>query len=140
MKSKKNERARGNQLDEALDRELALMLSDGVAVSPISIPVLTARLGLRSRSTLHTTQRKEKIHAAIARQRTLNSVGTEIAIRRKSLEEKIEVLERENVELRAKVNSNLELMCRIVANATAKGWDVDYILSPLAKSRRELIG
>lgn len=140
MTSKTNKRARGNQLDEALDRELALMLSDGVVVSPISIPALTARLGLRSRSTLHTIQRKEKIHAAIARQRSLNSVGAETATRRKSLEEKIEVLERENIELQAKVNRNLELMCRKVANATAKGWDVDYLLSPLTKSRRELIG
>jgi hypothetical protein len=139
MSQKQTKTLRGSQLDESLDRELASMLSDGDKVSPISIPALTTRLGLKSRSTLHTAERKAKIHAAIAKQRLLITDKVENLIRRKSCQEKMESLEIENAELKKKLNNNAEMLCRIVVNATAKGWDVDYLLNPLLKSRRDLI-
>jgi hypothetical protein len=64
----------------------------------------------------------------------------ETVIRRKSLEEKISHLEQINLELKSQADHHLELMCRIVANATGKGWDVEYLLSPLKKNVRELVG
>lgn len=131
---------RGEKLDEMLDQELALMLSDGYATSPISIPALTQRLGLSSRSTLHIESRKTKILEAMSKQKALDNSTAETVIRRKTQEEKITHLEKINSELKIQVDYQSELMCRVVANATAKGWDVEYLLSPLRKNSRELIG
>ena len=79
---------RGEKLDEMLDQELALMLSDGYATSPISIPALTQRLGLSSRSTLHIESRKTKILEAMSKQKALDNSTAETVIRRKTQEEK----------------------------------------------------
>lgn len=130
---------RGSNLDDMLNKELALMLSDGFTLSPISISALTMRLKLSSRSTLHTPSRKEKILEAMAKQRALDKSTPETQIRRKTQEEKIKHLEQENEALRLSLDHQIELMCRIVGNATARGWDVDYLLSPLRKNSRELV-
>lgn len=124
---------------QMLSRELALMLSDGFTKSPISISALTIRLGLNSRSTLHTPTRKAKILDALAKQKALDTSTPETIIRRKSQEDKIEQLKQRNVELQLSLDYHIEMMCQIVANATAKGWDIDYLLSPLRRNGRELI-
>lgn len=66
--------AKGMALDLLLDQELASMLADGIVKSPISFSALTTRLGLYSRSTLHTPSRKERIKLAIRMQ--LDASGT----------------------------------------------------------------
>ncbi len=140
MKSKKNAvPLRGAALDETLDHELEAMLADGYAASPISIASLTKRLGLSSRSTLHTSVRKAKILGALARQKLATGEEVELESRRKSLEEKNAHLGQVNMQLQRQIDHQLELMCRVVANATAKGWDVEYLLSPLRRNGRELV-
>lgn len=130
---------RGHSLDEMLDNELKKMLDEGFKTSPITIPALTKRLNLKSRSTLHTTIRKEKILRIRSEQRALGNVSNDSQTRRKELESKVEQLKNENLNLQNSLDTQLELICRIVANATAKGWDVNYLLKPLDKNRRELI-
>ena len=112
---------------------------DAYALSPISISALTIRLGLNSRSTLHTQERKQKILSAATKQRALDKSAPETLIRRKTQEGKIRDLESLNNALQVRLDYHSELMCRIVANATAKGWDVDYLMSPLHSSNRELV-
>jgi|GEM_PF-7108917 len=130
---------RGFDLDVALERELASMLSDGFALSPISIPALTKRLGLKSRSTLHIAARKKKIQNALAEQKSSSGVIFGTKNPRRSEVERIKMLEKDNENLQRQVDHHIEMMCRIVANATAKGWDVEYLLKPLGRNWRELV-
>lgn len=135
LKSQKS--PRGAALDSRLDCELALMLSDGLVKSPISFTALTARLRLNSRSTLHAAGRKEKIRIAIALQ--LEASGTaSVKAQRKSQGERILDLEGQVASLQAALDQQIELMCRVVANATAKGWDVEHLLEPLMSNNRNL--
>lgn len=136
---KKRLTAKGSALDLILDQEIASMLADGVEKSPISFSALTTRLGLNSRSTLHTPTRKEKILLAIQRQ--LDESGrVSSKIQRRNQTERIAELERQNVALQAALDHQIEQMCKVVANATAKGWDVDFLLRPLLPNNRNLIG
>lgn len=129
--------AKGLALDVLLDQELASMLVDGIAKSPISFSALTTRLGLSSRSTLHTPARKEKIHLAIQMQ--LEASGrVPPKTQRKNQAERILELERQNVALQTALDHQIEQLCRVVANATAKGWDVDFLLQPLMPNNRNL--
>jgi hypothetical protein len=128
---------KGSALDLLLDQELTSMLADGIAKSPISFSTLTARLRLNSRSTLHTPARKEKIHLAIRMQ--LEASGTvSLKTQRKNQAERIIELERQNAALQAALDHQIEQLCRVVANATAKGWDVDQLLQPLLPNNRNL--
>lgn len=128
---------KGSALDVLLDQELAKMQADGIAKSPISFPSLTARLGLSSRSTLHTPARKEKIRLAIQMQ--LDASGSvPPKTQRRSQAERILELERQNAALQTALDQHIEQLCRVVANATAKGWDVDFLLQPLMPNNRNL--
>lgn len=129
--------AKGSALDTLLDQELASMLADGIAKSPISFSALTTRLGLKSRSTLHTAVRKEKIHLAIQMQLDASGVAP-LKIQRKNQTERIVELERQNATLQAALDHQIEQLCRVVANATAKGWDVEFLLQPLLPNNRNL--
>lgn len=134
---KNQKSSRGSALDARLDNELAVMLADGIVKSPISYSALTARLGLNSRSTLHTAARKEKIRRAIALQ--LEASGTlSVKAQRKSQSERILHLESEIASLQAALDQQIEMMCRVVANATARGWDVEHLLQPLLPNNRNL--
>ena len=126
---------RGSELDARLERELALMLTDGLVKSPISYSALTVRLGLNSRSTLHTAVRKEKIQHAIALQ--LEASGTaSLKEQRKSQAERILDMENQITSLQSALDQQIEMMCRVVANATARGWDVEHLLQPLMSNNR----
>ncbi|WP_433694618.1 hypothetical protein [Herbaspirillum seropedicae] len=128
---------KGLALDLLLDEELASMLADGIAKSPISFMALTARLGLNSRSTLHTPVRKEKILRAIQMQ--LDASGKiPSKIQRRNQAERIVELERQNAVLQTALDHHIEQMCRVIANATAKGWDVEFLLRPLLPNNRNL--
>jgi hypothetical protein len=129
---------KGSALDELLDRELESMLADGLENSPISFSALTARLGLNSRSTLHTSARKQRIHLAIQTQ--LNASGSmSLRMQRRTQAERILELERQNAALQAALDHQIEQLCRVVANATARGWDVEFLLKPLLPNNRNLI-
>jgi len=137
MAEKHRAAAKGAALDKLLDQELTSMLADGIVKSPISFSALTERLGLNSRSTLHTPARKEKIHLAIQTQ--LDRSGTvSPKIRRRNQSERILELERQNAALRAALDHQIEQLCKVVANATAKGWDVDFLLRPLLPNNRNV--
>ena len=98
---------------------------------------LTARLTLNSRSTLHTPARKEKIHLAIRMQ--LEASGSlPLKIQRKNQADRIIELERQNAALQVALDHHIEQLCRVVANATAKGWDVDLLLQPLLHNNRNM--
>lgn len=128
---------RGAALDSRIDHELTLMLADGLTKSPISFSALTARLGLNSRSTLHTALRKKKIQHAISSQ--LEASGTSsLKAERKSQAERIIDMGHQIAGLQAALDHQIELMCRVVANATARGWDVDQLLKPLMPNNRDL--
>lgn len=128
--------AKGSALDELLDRELTSMLTDGIEKSPISFSALTSRLGLSSRSTLHTPARKERIHLAIQMQ--LDASGTvPLKAQRRNQAERILELEKQNAALQAALDHQIEQLCRVVANATAKGWDVEFLLQPLLPNNRK---
>lgn len=134
---KNHKSIRGSELDARLDHELAMMLTDGFVKSPISYSALTARLSLNSRSTLHTTVRKEKIQHAIALQ--LEAFGAmPLKAQRKSQVERILHLESRIISLQAALDQQIEMMCRVVANATARGWDVEHLLQPLMPNNRNL--
>jgi hypothetical protein len=140
MDHRKNTKVpRGNHLDLRLDEELAAMLSDVSGASPISFSSLTKRLGLNSRSTLHTKSRKEKIRNAIDQQFAIIDVESDLKSRRKNQAERIVDLERRNILLQTNLDHQIELVCRVIANATAKGWDVDFLLRPLMPNNRQLI-
>jgi hypothetical protein len=124
-------------LDARLDHELKLMLADGLVKSPISYSALTTRLGLNSRSTLHTAARKEHIQRATALQ--FEASGTvSLKAQRRSQAERILELESRTASLQAALDQQIELMCRVVANATARGWDVEHLLQPLMPNNKNL--
>jgi hypothetical protein len=108
----------------------------GIAVSPITFTALTSRLGLKSRSTLHTKSRKKKIQQAIATQMASSGAQSK-KFQRKTLAERILDLERQNATLQLALDHQIELMCRVVA--TARGWDADFLLRPLLPNNRQLV-
>ncbi|WP_076591367.1 hypothetical protein [Herminiimonas arsenitoxidans] len=136
---KDNKASRGHDLDLLLDQELALMLSDISGNSPISFSSLTKRLGLNSRSTLHTKDRKEKIRQAIDQQFAIIGTASDGKFHRKSQADRILDLEKKNALLQAALDHQIEMVCRVIANATAKGWDVDFLLRPLMPNNRQLV-
>jgi hypothetical protein len=134
---KKEKPPRGSNLDLQLEQELAAILSGGPGTPPITFSSFTSRLGLKSRSTLHTKSRKEKIRQAIALQEI--SIGaTSSKSLRKTHADRILDLERQNAALQSALDQQIEQMCRVIANATAKGWDVDFLLRPLLPNNRQL--
>lgn len=135
---RKRTRAKGLALDELLDRELESMLADGMDKAPISFSALTTRLGLNSRSTLHTAARKQRIHLAIQTQ--LDACGAvSPRTQRRNQAERIRELENENAALQAALDHQIEQLCRVIANATAKGWDIEFLLRPLLPNNRNLV-
>jgi hypothetical protein len=108
-----------------------------VDISADTVDKPSARLRLNSRSTLHTPARKEKIRLAIQMQ--LEASGTiSLKTQRKNQAERIIELERQNAALQAALDHQIEQLCRVVANASAKGWDVDLLLQPLLPNNRNL--
>ncbi|OFJ47192.1 hypothetical protein BA896_023420 [Janthinobacterium lividum] len=61
-----------------------------------------------------------------------------LKIQRKNQADRIIELERQNAALQAALDHHIEQLCRVVANATAKGWDVDQLLQPLLPNNRNL--
>jgi hypothetical protein len=52
--------------------------------------------------------------------------------------ERILDLESRISSLQAALDQQIEMMCRVIANATARGWDVEHLLQPLMPNNRNL--
>jgi hypothetical protein len=117
-------------LDEALTRELEVMVSQGERVSPISTAAVARRLALGSRTTLYQSARRELIRAATARQSQLSARARAGAqtIRHGGFES-------DSRELRQQLNELRGYVARIAINAHRMGLQPDRLLS---LSRREL--
>jgi hypothetical protein len=119
---------RGEALDQALTRELEVMVGDGERVSPISMAAIATRLALGSRTTLYEPARLELIRAAKVRQRQLSARARPGARATGSCELELRTLRQQLNELRGYV-------ALIAVNAHRMGLQPERLLS---LSRREL--
>ena len=57
---------------------------------------------------------------------------------RRNQAERILELEAQNAALQVALDHQIENMCKVIANATATGWDVDFLMQPLLPNNRSL--
>jgi transposase-like protein len=119
---------RGRSLDEAVDRELAIMISEGYVVAPISIASVARRLGLGSRTTLYQPTRLAKIRAAITRQREQSNSAQGARRHKEDAELKL---------LRKKLNDLRAYVAQIAINAHRMGIRPEALLPAIRSHPRE---
>ncbi|MCK5921300.1 MAG: hypothetical protein KAG66_10190 [Methylococcales bacterium] len=123
---------RGAALDEAIDALLAQMISLGFDHAPISRSEVQRRLGLTSRATL-VGERGRRIESARVAQLKESGRDADGARRRRSLEDRIAILQAEKAELIRQRDHLYEALSAITHNCLLNGLDVESILTPLRK-------
>ncbi|HCD9064377.1 hypothetical protein [Pseudomonas aeruginosa] len=123
---------RGTTLDEAIDALLAQMISLGLERAPISRPEVQRRLGLTSRATL-VGERGRRIEAARVAQLQESGKDPDHERRRRSLEERIALLQAENAALIKQRDRLYEALSVISHNCLVRGLDVEEVLAPLRR-------
>ncbi|UXJ49573.1 hypothetical protein [Pseudomonas citronellolis] len=123
---------RGTTLDEAIDALLAQMISLGLERAPISRPEVQRRLGLTSRATL-VGERGRRIEAARVAQLRESGKDPDHERRRRSLEERIALLQAENAALIKQRDRLYEALSVISHNCLVRGLDVEEVLAPLRR-------
>jgi hypothetical protein len=120
-------KARGEELDQKIDKLLAEMISQGHQVAPISRVAVQKRLGLKSRGTL-CGKRARQIEEARAQQLRTAGINTDGKRRRIALEEQNKQLRLKISGLQAARDQYVESLMNIVQTLQRKGIDVEQSL------------
>lgn len=131
--SSKRRPLRGPRVDRALHAELALMLEEGLAQAPINISSVTKRLGLGSRNTLSTSERKAAIHTAAVKQRAM--LGNKADRKTRDILSQLDRLKGENAQLRKDLNHLSVQLVKVAINAHKLGISPEKLLQALQRHK-----
>lgn len=122
---------RGEVLNHALTCELENMLGEGVHAAPISLAAVARRLALGSRTTLYEPSRRERISAAMMRQKRAAQANTTALRLEHHVSSQSDVVRR----LRKQLNELRGYIAQIAINAHRMGLQPELLLS---LSQREM--
>lgn len=132
--STKRRPLRGLKLEKALDTELESMLQEGLTLAPITISSVAKRLGLGSRNTLSTLERKSRIQAAALRQRTL--LGNDQDRKTRDSLAQLDRLKGDKVRLLKDLNSLRVQLVQVAINAHKLGYNPEKLLQALREQKQ----
>jgi hypothetical protein len=144
-KSKLNEHVRhrarplrGEKLVNAAHAELARMVKLSPKTDRINLLKLAQRLKV-TRQALYNNDLQTAVTEYAELQRKNFSTEVEAAVLRRPLEDRIEALEKENEELRRKLDGWIERWVTIEYNARLLGKDADKLFQPMQPPQRKML-
>lgn len=129
---------RGETLVNAARAELARMVKLSPKTDPINILRLARRLRV-TRQALYNNDLQAVVSEYAELQRKNFSAEVEAAARRRPLEERIQVLEKENEELRRKLDGWIERWVTVEYNARLLGKNADKLFEPIPPPQRKAL-
>jgi hypothetical protein len=130
---------RGERLVTAAKLELAQMVDRSPKTDPINVSTLAARLRV-TRKSIYNNNLKTVIHehAELQRQHFCDGLPT-TASKRRSLEESIRTLEKENEQLRRKLDGWIERWAAVEYHARINGINADLLFAPIPFPQRNVL-
>lgn len=137
MRSKRRQ-LRGQKLVLAIKAELGRMVNLSPKTDPISVSSVAKRLMI-SRQTIYSNELDVVVSEFMELQQEQARMVDETVQRRRSLEDRLKDLEKENSDLKKKLDSYLERWVAVEYNARMLGVDADILLSTPQKPFRVII-
>lgn len=137
-KRRRGKTLRGQALVKAAQLELARMIRLSPKTDPINIARLAKRLNV-TRQAIYNNELEELIkeHAELQQRNFISNVET-TALRR-PLEDRIAELEKENEDLRRKLDGWIERWATVEHNARMHGINSDQIFQPMPPPERKTL-
>jgi hypothetical protein len=129
---------RGEKLVKAAHAELARMVKLSPKTDRINLLRLARRLKV-TRQALYNNSLQGVVLEYAELQRKNFSAEVEAAVRRRPLEERIQALEKENEELRRKLDGWIERWVTVEYNARLLGKDADKLFEPIQPPQRKAL-
>jgi hypothetical protein len=137
-KKRKLRPLRTGGLINAAEAALAEMVDLPPETETINVTTLAKRIGV-SRQAIYDNLLQEKVAGYAKLQREKFSAKTKSGGIRRSDQERIAILEKENKFLQEKIDGWIERWAMIEYNATLHGWDPDLLIMPLEKPLRKTL-
>lgn len=144
IKMKKNKKLskpvllRKEKLRNAAIITLAEMVNLPPSTNPINVTSLARELGV-TRQAIYNNNLKVQVNEHADLQRKNFNAVSEKAIIRRPLEDRIEILQKENEEMQKKLDVFVERWATIEHNARQYGWDTDLLFSPMPLPMRKTL-
>ena len=135
--TRKRKQLRGQKLIHAIKAELGRMVNLSPRIAPISVSALAQRLEI-SRQTIYSNDLHVMIYEFAELQKTQVGEQNEVAQKRRWLEARIDALEKENDELKMRLESYLERWAAVEHNARMFGVDADDLFLTPSKPLRNI--
>jgi hypothetical protein len=129
---------RGQKLVKAAHAVLARMVTLSPKTDPINIAQLAARLQI-TRQAIYDNGLKGAVAEHAELQRKNFATEVEAAVSRRPLEERIAALEKENEELRRKLDGWIERWASVEYNAKMHGLNADQLFAPMPPPQRNAL-
>lgn len=129
---------RGETLVNAARAELGRMVNLSPKTDPINILRLAKRLQV-TRQALYNNELEAVVSEFAELQRKNFSAEVEAAVLRRPLEERIQALEKENEDLRRKLDGWIERWVTVEYNARLLGKDADQLFEPIQPPQRKTL-
>ncbi len=129
---------RGEKLVKAAHTVLSRMVTLSPKTDPINIAQLAARLQV-TRQAIYDNGLKEVVAEHAELQRKNFATEVEAVISRRPLEERIAALEKENGELRQKLDGWIERWASVEYNAKMHGLNADQLFAPIPPPQRNVL-
>lgn len=131
---------RGERLVTAAKLELAQMGDRSPKTDPINVSTLAARLRV-TRKSIYNNNLKTVIreHAELQRRHFCDGLQTATASKRRPLEERIRTLEKENEQLRRKLDGWIERWAAVEYHARINGINADLLFAPIPLPQRNVL-
>jgi hypothetical protein len=130
---------RGARLISAARIALAEMVNLSPKTHPINVSTLSKRIGV-TRQAIYNNDLLDEISKHSELQRQNYSDATEITALRRPLEERQALLERENKELRSKLDGWIQRWVEVEYNAKMHGYDADLLFASMPLPLRKTLG
>jgi hypothetical protein len=131
---------RGERLVTAARKELAQMVSLSPKTDPINVSTLAARLRV-TRKSIYNNNLKTVIreHAELQSRRFSDGLQNATTSERRPLEERIHTLEKENEQLRRKLDGWIERWAAVEYHARINGINADLLFAPIPLPQRNVL-
>jgi len=129
---------RGERLIKAAQIALAEMVNLAPQVYPINVSTLAKRTGV-TRQAIYNNELLEEISEHAELQRRMHSVENERTALRRSLEERLVLLEAENRDLRDKIDGWIQRWVEVEYNARMHGYNADLLFAPMPLPLRQTL-
>jgi hypothetical protein len=129
---------RGEKLVKAAHVVLSRMVTLSPKTDPINIAQLAARLQV-TRQAIYDNGLKELVAEHAELQSKNFATEVEAVVSRRPLEERIAALEKENEELRQKLDGWIERWASVEYNAKMHGLNADQLFAPIPPPQRNVL-